>query len=150
MGRPAASSGLAASPEVGTPGPGGSVPERATTPGFTAASSDDPGTDLEDKLVYVSPLPPMISPFPDSDDALPVSPSRYLEPPVPARADSPVPVRVGNALPTRDLFPPYAMSPECSSYDPAVSPIATDIPDSSEFPSLGSPAGSWRRMGVCC
>ena len=145
--RPAASSSLAAPPAEETPGPRGSVPEGVAAPGFAAVSSDDPGTDLEDKLLHVSLLPTIISPLPDSDTALPVYPSRYLEPPVPALADSvttsqlsPVPIRVGNTFPTRDLFPSYTISPECSFYAPATSPIRTDMPDTSEYLSPGSPA----------
>ena len=145
--RPAASSSLAAPPAEEALGSRGSVPERAATPGFAAVSSDDPGTDLEDDLLHVSPLPTIILPLPDSDTALPVPPSWYLEPPVPALADpgttsqlSSVPIRVGNALPTRDVFPSYTMSLEYSFYAPATSPITTDVPDTSECLSPGSPA----------
>ena len=88
----AASSSLAAAPAEETPGPRDSVPERVAAPEFAAASSVDPGTDLEDELVYVSPVPTMISPLPDSDAALPVSPSGYLEPQLPALAGSLVPL----------------------------------------------------------
>ena len=93
-----------------------SVPEQAAALGFAAVSPDDPGTDLEDEMLYVSPLPTMISPLPDYDTALPVSPSRYLVPtladPVTTSQLSSVPIRVGNAFPTSDLFPLYTMSPE--------------------------------------
>ena len=113
---------------------------QVTAPGLAEAPVADTGTDLEDELEYVSPLPTMISPLPDSDAALPVSPSRYLEPPLPALAGSPVPIRVGNVLPTCDQFPPYTLSPDCSFYAPLVSPVMTNIPDTPEFPSPGSPA----------
>ena len=133
----------------------GSVPEWTATPEFAAVSSDDPGTDFEDELLHVSLLPTIISPLPDSDTAIPVSPSRYLEPPVPALADpvttsqlSSVQIRVGNALPTRDLFPSYTMSPEYSFYASATSPITTDVPDTWEYLSPGSQwTRSWRGMG---
>ena len=104
---------------------GNSVPERADTSEFTAILSDDSGTDLEDKLLRVSLLPTMVSPLPDPDTALPVSPSRYPAPPVPALRDpapmsqlSPGPLRVVNELPTIDLFPSYTMSPAHSDYAP--------------------------------
>ena len=137
--RPAAPSSLAAAPAEETPGCSGSVREQVTTPRFAEAPADDTGTDLEDELEYVSPLPMMISPLPDSDAAPPVSPSRYLDPPLPALAGSSVPIRVGNALPTCDQFPLYDLSPECSLYPPLVSPVTTNIPDTPEFPSPGSP-----------
>ena len=87
-------------------------------------------------------LPKIIAPLPDSDTALSVSPSRYLEPPVPTLADpvttsqlSSVPIRVGNVLPTRDVFPSYTctMSPEYSYYATATSLVTTDMPDTSEY-----------------
>ena len=81
------------------------------------------------------------------DTALPVSPSRYPAPPVPALPDPattsqlpPVPLRVVNALPTIDLFLSYTMSPAHSYYAPATSPITTDVPDTSEYLSPGNPA----------
>ena len=52
---PAASSSLAAPPVEEDPVSRCSVPQRAAAPGFAAVSSDDPGTDLEDELLYVSP-----------------------------------------------------------------------------------------------
>ena len=147
MVRPAASSSLAAPPVEDAPVSRSSVPERAAAPVFAAVSSDDSGTSLEDKLLHVSPLPTIISPLPDSDTALPVSLSRYLAPPVPALADpapvsqlSSVPLQVVNALPSLDLFPSYAMSLAHSFYAPATSPITTDVPDTSEYISPGSPA----------
>ena len=136
---------MAAAPAEETPEFSGSVQERVATQGFAEAPSDDTGTDLEDELEYVSPLPMMISPLPDYA-TLPVSPSRYLEPPLPALAGSPVPLRVGNTLPTRDQFPPYTLSPECSFYTPLVLPVTTNIPDTPEFPSPGSPAAMDRIM----
>ena len=96
---------------------------------------------MEDKLLYVSSLPKMISPLPDSDAGIPVSASQYLEPPVPTLIDPATssqldyaPVRVGNALPTRNVFPDvYHMSPEYSYYAPAASPVTTDKPDPSDI-----------------
>ena len=43
-----------------TPGLSGSVREPVATPGFVETPSDDPGTDREDELEYVSLLPTMI------------------------------------------------------------------------------------------
>ena len=97
-----------------------------------------PGTDLEDELEYVSPLPTMISPLPDSDATITMSPARYLE--SPALAGSPIPLPVENALPTRDQFLPYTASPERVSYAPVVSPVTMDLPETLRFPSPGSPA----------
>ena len=85
--RPAASSSLAAPLAEEAPVSRSSFPERAAAPVFAAIWSDDSGTDLEDELLYVSPLPTIISPLQDSDTALPVSPSRYPAPLVPALAD---------------------------------------------------------------
>ena len=61
--RPTAPSSLAATPVEETPGFSGSVRERVSSvaPGFVEMPSDDPGSDLEDELEYVSPLPMMIS-----------------------------------------------------------------------------------------
>ena len=50
------------------------------------------------------------------------------------------PIRVVNVLPTRGMFPSYTMSPEYSYYAPATSPVTTDMPDTSEYLSPGSPA----------
>ena len=44
-----------------------------------------------------------------------------------------------HALPTRDVFPSYPMSPEYSYYVPATSPVTTDVPHTSEYLSPGSP-----------
>ena len=144
MTRPAVSSSLAAPPAGEVPLSRCSAPERATDPGFAVVLPDDTGTDLEDELLDVSPLPKMISPLPDSDAGIPVSPSQYLEPLVPTPADPATtsqldyaPIWVGNALPTHDVFPSYPMSPEC--YAPATSPVTMDMPDTSEYISPGSP-----------
>ena len=59
--RPTAPSSLAAAPVEVTPGFSGSVRERVATPGFVEMPWDDPGTDLEEELEYVSPLPMMIT-----------------------------------------------------------------------------------------
>ena len=85
----------------------------------------------------------IVSPLQDSDTALPVSPSQYPAPlvpdPAPTSQLSPVPLRVVNALPSIDLFPSYTMSPAHSYYAPATSPITTNVPDTSEYLSPGSP-----------
>ena len=135
-----APSSLVAAPVEVTPGFSGSVRERVATPGFVETPSDDPGTDVEDELEYVSPLPMMILPLPAYDAAIPISPARYLKPPPPALAGSPTPPPVENALPTRDQFLPYTASPEHVLYTPVVSPVTMDLPESPRFPSPGSPA----------
>ena len=98
------------------------------------------GTDVEDELEYVSPLPMMISPIPDSDAASPMFPAGYLEPPLPALFGSPTTPPVENALPTWDQFLPYTLLPEHVLYAPVVSPVTMDIPATPSFPSPGSPA----------
>ena len=145
--RPAASSNLAAPPAEEAPVFRSSVPERAAAPVFAEVLSDDSRTDLEDELLHVSALPMIISPLQDSDAALPVSPSRYPAPPVPALPYpaptsqlSPVPLWVVNALPSIDSFPSYTMSPAHSYYAPASSPITADVPDTSGYLSPASPA----------
>ena len=60
-------------------------PERAANPESGVTSPDDPGTDLEDELLQISPLPTMVSPLPEPNEALPVSPSLYPAPPVPGQ-----------------------------------------------------------------
>ena len=143
--RLAASSNLTTPPAEEAPVFRNSVPERAATPEFAAILSDDSGTDLEDELLHVSLLLTIVSPLQDPDTALPVSPSRYPAPPVPALPDpaptsqlSPVPLRVVNELPTIDLFPSFTMSPAHSYYALATSPITTDVHDTSEYLSPGS------------
>ena len=138
--RPTAPSSLAAAPMEVTPGFSGSVREPVATPGFVETPSDDPGTDVEDELEYVSPLPTMISPIPDSDAAIAMSPAGYLEPPPPALAGSPTTPPVENAVPTRDQFLPCTLSPEHVLYAPVVSPVTMDLPATPRFPSPGSPA----------
>ena len=120
--RSAASSSLAAPPAEEAPVFRNSVPERAVTPVFAAVLLDDSGTDFRGQTVTCLSV---------ADTALPVSSSRYTAPPVPALPDpvptsqlSHVPLRVVNALPTIDLFPSYT----------------TDVPDTSEYLSPGSPA----------
>ena len=93
--RPTAPSSLGAAPVEATPGFSGSVQGPVATPGFMEAPSDDPGTNVEDELEYVT-----------------ISPAGYLEPPPPALAGSPTTPPVENALPTRDQFLPYTVSPE--------------------------------------
>ena len=116
-------------------------------PEFTVISSDDPGTDLEDELLQISLLPPIVSPLPESDAAPGVSLSLYPAPPVPTLADPEltsclpsVPLRVVNELPAIDLFPSYTMSSEHSYYDQETSPVTSDVPDDPGYLSPGSPA----------
>ena len=123
-----------------TPEFGDSVQDPVVTPGFVGTPSDDPGTDVEDELEYVSPLPTMISLIPDSDAASPMSPAGYLEPPLPALVGSPTTLPVENALQTRDQFLPYTVLPEHVLCAPVVSPVMMDSPATREFPSPGSPA----------
>ena len=85
---------------------GNTSTEQAAPPEFAVTISDDPGTDLEDELLQISPLPTIVSPLPEPDMGLPVSPSLYLEPPVPALPDPTLPsslhfalLRVVNELP---------------------------------------------------
>ena len=63
---------------------GGASPERVAIPELGVAPPDDSGTDLEDELLHISPLPTIVSPLPEPDEALPASPSSYPEPPDPA------------------------------------------------------------------
>ena len=126
---------------------GGASPERVAIPELGVAPPDDPGTDLEDELLQISPLPTIVSPIPETDEALPVSPSVYPEPPVPGQPDTAptfesrfIPLREADERPTIDLFPSYMISPAQSYYDPATSPVTLDIPDVSECLSPESPA----------
>ena len=137
--RPTAPSSLVAAPVEVTPGFSSSVWEQVATPGFVETPSvDDPGTDVEDELEYVSPLLTMISPLPDTDATILMSPARYLEPPLPALAGSPTPPPLENALPTRDQFLPHTASTEHVLYAPVVSPVSMDLPETPRFPSPGS------------
>ena len=136
--RPAASSSLAAPPAEEATMFGSAVLERAATPKFAAILSDDPGTDLEDELLHVSPLPT----------------SRLFRnptwPPVPALSD-PAPTSQVKELPTIDLFPSYTMSPAHSYYDPAISPIMYLLPQYIFHPGVQLLwTGTWQRMGICC
>ena len=140
-----------------TPGFSGLIREPVATPGFMETPSDDPGTDVEDELIYVSPLPTMISPIPDSDAEIPITPPGYLEPPPPTLAGSPTPPPVENVLPTRDQFLSYIASPEHVLYAPVVSPVTMDSPEtpifrwpgmdrfaeSQDSSVLGATPGSW-------
>ena len=122
---------------------GGASQERVAIPDLGVAPPDDPGTDLEDELLQISPLPTIMSPLPKSDKALPVSPSLYPEPPVPGQPHPAptfelrfIPLREADERPTIDLLPLY-ISPAQSYYDPATSPVTLDIQD---VPSPESPA----------
>ena len=132
---------------------GSTSPERLAPPEFAVTISDDPGTDLEDKLLQILPLPTIVSLLPEPDVGLPVSPSLYLAPPVPALPDPAMPsslhfapLRVVNELPTIDLFPSYTISPAHSYYDPDTSPVTSDIPDASGYLLAGSPAAMDRYL----
>ena len=126
---------------------GGASPERVAIPELGVAPPDDSGTDLEDELLNISPLPTIVSPLPEPDEALPVSSSLYPEPPVPAQPDPApsvesrvIPLRESDERPTIDLFPSYLISPAQSYYDPATSPVTSDLQDDSEFLLPDSPA----------
>ena len=124
---------------------GGASPEGVVIPELSVASPDDSGTDLEDELLSISPLPPIVTPLTEHDETLPVSPSLYPEPPVPAQPD-PVPSVESRVVPpqetvecpTLDLFPSF--SPAQSCYDPATLPITPDLQDESGFLPPDSPA----------
>ena len=80
-------------------------------------------------------------------NAAPVSPSLYPEPPVPAQPDPvpsvesrDVPLREADKRPTIDLFLSFFISPAQSYYDPATSPITSDLQDDSGFLPPDSPA----------
>ena len=73
---------LAAPPTEDTMAIGGASPERVAIPELGVAPPDDSGTDLEDELLNISPLPTLVSPLTEPVEALPVSPFLYLEPPV--------------------------------------------------------------------
>ena len=75
-----ASSSMAAPPEGEDSVAGASVPGLAAAPEIRSVLSD---SDLEDELCHFSPLQETISPLPESGDDVPMSPSRYLAPPVP-------------------------------------------------------------------
>ena len=136
--QPTAPSSLSAAPVEATPGFSDSVWEPVATPGFEEKPSDDPGTDVEDELDYVSPLPSMISPIPNSDAASPMSPAGYLQPPLPMLVGSHTTHPVEIALPTWDQFLPYTVSPEHVLYAPVVSQVTMDLPATPSFPSPGS------------
>ena len=78
---------------------------------------------------------------------LPVSPSLYPAPPVPAQPNRAptidsrfVLLRVVDERPKIHLFPSYTISPAQSYYDPTTSLVTSGIPDASECLSPGSPA----------
>ena len=151
--QPAASASLAAPPAEETMMLGSTGPERATLPEFAVAISDDSGTDLEDELLRFYLLPTVVSPLAEPDAGLPVSPSLYLEPPIPELPDPTLtsilhfaPLPVVNELPTIDLFPSYTISPAHSYYDLETSPVTSDIPDAYGYLSLRSPAAMDRYL----
>ena len=99
--RPVASASLAAPPPEDSMVIGGARPEGVALSELSVAPPDDSGTDLEDELLNISPLPTIVSPLMEPVEALPVSPSLYLEPPVPAQPD-PVPSVESQVLPPRE------------------------------------------------
>ena len=101
--RPVASASLAAPPPEDSMVIGGASPEGVVIPELGVASPDDSETDLEDELLSISPLPPIVLPLKEPDETLPVSPSLYPEPPVPAQPD-PVPSVESWVLPLRDQY----------------------------------------------
>ena len=149
--RPTAPSSLSSAPVEATPGFSDSVREPVATLGSKEIPSDDPGTDVEDKLEDVSPLPSMISPIPGSDAESPMSPVGYLEPPLPTLVGSPTTPLVEIALTTRVQFLPYTVSPEHVLYGPAVSLIMMDLPATVfRRPEVRRQwNGYWREMWIC-
>ena len=126
--RPAASASLAAPSAEETMMLGSTSTERSAPPEFAVTISDDPR-------------------FPEPDVGLPVSQSLYLTPPVDELPDPTLPsslhfspLRVGNELPTIDLFPSLTISLAQSYYDPYTSPVTSDIPDASGYLFPRSPA----------
>ena len=126
---------------------GPASPEGVVIPKLGVTSLDDSGTDLEDELLSISPLSPIVSPLTEPDETLPVSPSLYPESTVPAQPDPVtsvesrvVPLREAVKRPTLDLFPSFFISPAQSYYDPATSPFMTDLQDESGFLPPDSPA----------
>ena len=95
-----------------------------------------------------------MSPLPEPDEAFPVSPSLYPEPPVPSQPNPApmfesrfVPLRDEDERPTIDLFPSYIISLAQSYYDPVTSPVTLDIQDVSECLLPESPAAmDWYPM----
>ena len=92
-------------------------------------------------------LPTIVSPLTELVEALPVSPSLYPEPPVPAQPDPApsvesrfIPLWEVDERPTIDLFPSFLISPTPSYYDSVTSPITSDLQDDSEFLPPDSPA----------
>ena len=73
--RPAASASLDTPPAEETMMFGSTSPEWAAPPEFAVTLSDDPGTDLEDELLQISPLPTIVSPLPEPDVLNPSDPS---------------------------------------------------------------------------
>ena len=103
--------------------------------------------ELYDELLNISPLPTIVSPLTEHVETLPVSPSLYPEPPVPAQPDlvpsvelRDVPLREVDEHPTLDLFPSFFIYPAQSCYDPATSPITSDFQDDSGLLPPDSPA----------
>ena len=146
--RPVASASLAAPPAEENMVIGGASPERVAVPELGVAPPDDPGMDLKDELLQISPLPTIVSPLPEPDETLPVSPSFYDQcsslpvlgqpDPAPTFESRFIPLREADERPTIDLFPSYIISP-AQSY-PVTSPVTLDIQDVSECLSPGSPA----------
>ena len=98
--------------------------------------------ELCDELLNISPFPTIVSPLTEPVEALPVSPSLYPEPPVPAPSvkSRDVPLWEADKRPTLHLFPSFLISPAQSYYDPATSPIMSDLQDDSGFLRPDSPA----------
>ena len=143
--RPVASASVAAPPAEEAMVIGGASPERVAIPELGVAPPDDPGTDLEDELLQISPLPTIVSPLAEPAEALPVSPSLYPEPPVPGQPDPAptlesrfIPLQEADERPTIDLFPLYLISPAQSYYDPVTSLVMLDAQDVSECQSPDS------------
>ena len=167
--RPVASASLAAPPPEDPMVIGGASQEGVAVQELGVAPPDASGTDLEDELptpedsmviggasperdlkdelLNMSPLPTIVSPLTEPVEALLVSPSLYPEPPVPAQPDPvpsvelrDVPLREADERPMIDLFPSFLISPAQSYYDPATSPITSDLQDDSGYLQPDSPA----------
>ena len=103
--------------------------------------------ELEKALLSVSVLPVMVTPIVDPVEVFPVVPSSYPEPPLlvlpndddpgvmsrnspPETADSPI----------LDVLPSYHVSPACSVYEPATSPITPSLQEDVDYRPPSSPA----------
>ena len=139
---------------------GGASPEGVVIPELDVAAPDDSGTDLEDELLSISPLPPIVLPLTEPDETLPVSPSLYPEPPVPAQPDPVpsvesrvIPLREAVEHPTLDLFPSFLflpLNPTMIWRLPQFRPTCRMILDSCRRTVQLLWTSTLRRMGTYC